>query len=264
MLHRTLGAIDDAVLSFELAHAEHESLRSPTLLMRSARELSRALRARGHGDDGDRAERREGVTRGFAATLGLSFSESPRAPELRRAELAREGATWRLSFGGRETSVKDAKGFRVLVTLLATPGQAVHVLELAGAGEIRSAVQSSEAPRLDAQAKTAYRRRLQELALQREDAEARGDSLGVESARAELEMIEDELSGALGLGGRDRRGGATERARVAVAKSLGRALDLVRAAHPDAGAHLTRSLRTGTLCVYDPDVAVEWTLRVTM
>ena len=84
-------------------------------------------------------------------------------------------------------------------------------------------------------------------------------------ARAEREQIEDELTRSLGLGGRDRAGGTAERARVAVAKSVRRALDAIGRVEPDAAAHLERALRTGFVCAYDPrsqQPPVSWEISV--
>jgi hypothetical protein len=91
------------------------------------------------------------------------------------------------------------------------------------------------------------------LRARQDDAEARADGSAALLARAELEELEDELRRSLGLGGRSRASGAAERARVAVAKALARALEAIAGSHPLAAEHLSRSLRTGAFCRYDPD-----------
>ena len=60
--------------------------------------------------------------------------------------------------------------------------------------------------------------------------------------------------------GSDRASRAVERARVAVAKSVRRALDAIARVEPACAAHLERSLRMGIECAYDPDPAarVNW------
>ena len=71
----------------------------------------------------------------------------------------------------------------------------------------------------------------------------------------------DELSAAYGLGGRPRRAGdPAERARTAVTARIRAAIAGIEALHPELGRHLRLSVRTGTLCVYEPDRPVPWTL----
>ena len=58
---------------------------------------------------------------------------------------------------------------------------------------------------------------------------------------------------ATGLAGRPRRATAdAERARVNVTRTLRATIDRVMAAAPIAGAHLASSIRTGTMCRYQP------------
>jgi hypothetical protein len=38
------------------------------------------------------------------------------------------------------------------------------------------------------------------------------------------------------------------------------AIRRIAGAHPDLGRHLTRSVRTGTFCVYDPDQPTPWSV----
>jgi hypothetical protein len=54
-----------------------------------------------------------------------------------------------------------------------------------------------------------------------------------------------------------------ERARVSVTRRLRDAIDRIAEAHPELGAHLNRTIRTGTRCSYlvDPAVAPRWDVR---
>jgi len=70
-----------------------------------------------------------------------------------------------------------------------------------------------------------------------------------------------QLAAAYGLGGRPRRAGdPAERARQTVAARIKEALARIDAVHPDLGRHLRRSVRTGRVCVYEPDSPIEWSL----
>ena len=78
----------------------------------------------------------------------------------------KEGDYWTVGFEGRTIRLKDAKGLRYLGQLLRHPGRECHALDLVtqGAGSSESRRGSSDdEPLLDAQAKAAYKRRLDEL-----------------------------------------------------------------------------------------------------
>lgn len=111
-------------------------------------------------------------------------------------------------------------------------------------------------PALDARAKAAYRRRLRELAEDLEEAERFHDTGRAERVRVELDAVTEQLAGAVGLGGRDRRADSdSERARLSVTKALKAAVKRVAVHDPVLGLHLQRSVRTGAYCSYAPDPA---------
>jgi hypothetical protein len=71
-----------------------------------------------------------------------------------------------------------------------------------------------------------------------------------------------ELRRASGLGGRSRSLGAstTERARKTVSSRLREAIRRIHAVDPELGAHLDRSIITGTTCRYQPTTPLIWKL----
>ena len=73
-------------------------------------------------------------------------------------------------------------------------------------------------------------------------------------ARDEREWIVAELRRSTRPGGASRTLGATtaERARKAVSARIRDAIRRIAEIMPDLGAHLDRSVRTGTTCRYDP------------
>jgi len=92
-----------------------------------------------------------------------------------------------------------------------------------------------------------------ELQEELQEAESWNDPARVERARQELEFIEQELSQALGLGGRERKAGsAAERARVNVQRRIRDAIRRIEGHHQGLARHLDRSVRTGTYCAYEP------------
>ncbi len=160
-----------------------------------------------------------------------------------------EGDTWALSWKGRETRVRDSKGMRDLAALLAAQGKELGALDLYGPEAV---LEHDTGEVLDAAARDAYKHRLRELEEQ--------ESLSEREA-LERDALLDQLAGAYGLGGRVRRtGSSAERARSAVTARVRDALKRVAALDPELGAHLTRSVRTGTFCSYSPETHVEWRL----
>ena len=148
------------------------------------------------------------------------------------------------------------KGFKDLMRLLQQPGIEVHCLELAD----RPAETAEGAPVLDDRARREVQTRVRELQQEIDEADAAHDLARGERAREELDRIVELLSGALGLGGRSRTlGSAAERARSAVTWRIRNAIRKIGQAHPRLGRHLENAVRTGTFCVYQPEVAVDWT-----
>lgn len=192
-----------------------------------------------------------GAVRRAAVVAGLLADTQP-APAPRAeltAKLERRGAVWHLAFRGTDTAFADLKGLQYLAMLLAQPGREFNALELCGGHDVDAPM-----PMIDEQARSAYRRRLAEVEQDITEAEADNDTVRAERARCDKEFLLAELSGALGLGGRLRGvGGAAERARTSVTRSLRYAL--ARVAEHDAALaeHLGRTVRTGNRCSYLPD-----------
>jgi non-specific serine/threonine protein kinase len=106
---------------------------------------------------------------------------------------------------------------------------------------------------LDERARRDYRRRLECLRTQIEEAESMNDIAGAEAAREEIEQLSAELSRAFGLGGRARRAGSNvERARVNVQRRLKHAIERISGECPAAGKHLEWAISTGSFCSYRP------------
>ena len=226
------------------------------------RNLVRALKvAHAFGRTSDiaalEAELGELTNAGASATTA---DESKRSP----AGLQREGDVWLVTYNGRSTRLRHSLGLKYLATLLASPGQEFHSIELASDGTADvSAGEQVVDPLLDPQAKSAYRRRLAELREDLEEAEAFNDMGRVAKLRAEVDLLTSELSAALGLGGRDRRLSSTsERARVSVTRATRSAIGKIDAALPRLGEHLRASVRTGTFVSYSPGtVRPRWEIK---
>jgi tetratricopeptide (TPR) repeat protein len=166
--------------------------------------------------------------------------------------LARDGDVWRVQGSGREVRVRDMRGMRLLARLIEHRGQEIHVLVLAS--EEGVPVDESDAgPRIDERALRAYRARLAELAEELDEAERNADRGRAERLRAEQAALEDEIRGAVGLGGKARKAGsATERARVNVQRRLKDALSRIADADAGLGQRFGAAVRTGTYCSFQP------------
>jgi hypothetical protein len=186
------------------------------------------------------------------------------------AFLRREGDVWAFDVDQQSVRVRDSKGVRCLATLLANPGVEIHAMELAQAGtkgdgedqarvaaaraELDGATSDDAGPLLDAEAKSAYRRRLDELRAEVDEAESFNDPERAAHAREEMDFLVRELAGAVGLGGRDRKAASSvERARVSVTKAIRATVRRIGEHDPNLGRELEATVRTGTFCIYEPD-----------
>jgi hypothetical protein len=258
-IERTLGLIaaslgrgDDARAHFTAVIAELRAAGLPVLVARTLVEW--ATCGATTADEAARAltEARELATRFGLPLVGRIDAAGQRAPApaptpAPALSLVHEGATWHVTLGAASCRVKHARGVELLARLVADPTREVHVLELVG-GDATDGGDAGEL--LDREAVVAYRARVLEL---REIIEDETDARKRDRARAELEELEDQLSAAVGLGGRRRRASnAAERARVNVQRRLTDAVKRIADAAPEIGSHLDAALRTGTYCSYDP------------
>ena len=103
------------------------------------------------------------------------------------------------------------------------------------------------------------RRRLNKAKRKRDLANARGDQEAAEEAESEIRHYSRALAEAIGKGGGHRAlGDYNERARVAVTQAVHRAMRKLQKQHPPLYEHLSSSLRTGTVCIYNPAAPIDW------
>jgi hypothetical protein len=221
--------------------------------------------------DAPEAARRLEEARGLARSLGLTGllrqidaarpegapappplpvpAPAPGAPTF---ELRREGDYWTVAAAGTVLRLKDSRGLQILHQLVSHPDREFHATDLAATGEgVKDGGDAGEL--LDRQARAEYRDRVAALEDELAEAERFGDPGRAARAREELEFLAAELSRAVGLGGRDRKGASpAERARVAVQKRLKEAIKKIEEAAPGLGRHLASTIRTGAFCSYSP------------
>ncbi len=259
LLASTMGRSEAAVEHFVAAVASHQRQGALAMLANSSFQLARVRAAR--GEVGLAAEPRrsaEELARSLGIRLVLAELASPlmAAGELakpdRTVRLRRQGEDWSLELEGHAVRLRGAVGMTMLARLVREPHREFAALDLRGSEGLRS----DAGELLDAQAKDAYRARANALREEIAHAERANDLGRAERRRDELDQLERELSRAVGLGGRDRRAGATyERARTSVTKAIRAVVRRIGEQDEALGAHLERSLRTGTVCAYSPDPA---------
>jgi hypothetical protein len=183
----------------------------------------------------------------------------------RGAVFHNEGDFWTISYLDQSFRLKDMRGLHYIAYMLAHPNERFHVRELSASvgGKALSPATSDPSlhadgedapPILDSKAKADYRARLSELRADLEEAEQMNDRGRAERIRQELEFVDEELSAAVGLNGRDRKmSDLAERTRVRIGKAIRSALRGIQQHDPSLAHHLTSCIRTGYYCAYLPD-----------
>jgi tetratricopeptide (TPR) repeat protein len=177
-------------------------------------------------------------------------------------------STWTAACGETRVRLRSTKGLRYLSELVARPGVEQHVVDLVdrvegppvAAGLDRRQL-GDAGPLLDRTSRDTYRRRVEALRTEVEDALDRGDDDRAARLEAELDALVAELARAFGLSGRSRSSSsATERARLNVTRAVRAAIDRIAESLPESGGALDRRVRTGIYCAYEPhgDDDVVW------
>lgn len=263
-----LGRMDAAEEHFDAALREHTRMGARTFLAWTQAELAELLLRRGRGGDRERASELIREATKNAEDLGLtilsSFIEKLDQPVAAAtspgtASMIREGEYVTITSGDEVVRLKASKGIGYLARLLSAPDRDVHVLELVSTGQGTVGRPDAElnvgaddvGPLLDSKAKEAYRKKVRELQEDIEEAESFNDPVRADRARAELQFIADQLAGAVGLGGRDRKAASnSERARVNVTKRIKSTIEKIASGAPRLGAHLEATIKTGTYLSY--------------
>jgi tetratricopeptide (TPR) repeat protein len=198
----------------------------------------------------------------------------------------REGEFWTVSDGSTVLRLKDTKGLRYIAQLLQHPDREFHVMDLvaperaggedsaSGLGQVsekqlnRLGMHTTNDTKtgerlLDAQARAAYQRRLEDLRDELDEATRFNDLERAARAREEMDFLARELARAVGLGGRARASASgAERARLNVTRAIKAVLRRITAGSANLGRYLETTIRTGAFCSYRPDprLKVSWKL----
>ena len=217
---------------------------------------------------------------GYRKSAELPAAKQKKAGNLFR----REGDSWIVGYDDGEVFLKDAKGLRYIAFLLRYPKQEFHVLRLIqevvgtasvekgeivdGMGKeqlakeglsISSLGESDEV--IDAKALSSYKRQIEDIIEDIQEAEDNSDFNRAETLREQKEFLEEEIIKSSGLMGRIREfDNPSERARKSVTNAINRSLIKIQVEHPALGQHLRNSIKTGLSCSYTPDKPTSWDL----
>ncbi len=160
-----------------------------------------------------------------------------------------------IHYADQSVRMNKTKGLIDISKLLERPYQDFHSMELMGVRESGS----KGVTILDAQSKKEYQERILELQQEMEEAESLSNAIKYETLSEEYDRLIAHLSKSLGLQGESRKVGSTaDKARAAVTMRIRDSIKKITAENAVLGAHLTNSIKTGLLCCYRPEVAVDW------
>jgi hypothetical protein len=258
---RTVGDLDVAVDHLEAAVVADLAIGSSPWHAMDLAALADTLDKRDGPGDRERADacRREAIGEARCAGMGqradaweqLLLPDDDLSTSL---SCRRDGRVWRVRHGDRVAIVPHNVGMEYLAKLIEHPDVEIAAVELASRHAMTGRGGSSE-PVLDQRAKADYRRRIEELRSEVDDAEACADLERAAKARLELDRFVEELARSTGFGGRTRSfAGDAERARTSVHKAIKRALAQITEADPALGHEIGAHVVTGMRCVYHPPV----------
>ena len=217
------------------------------------------------------AKRRNLQRRTKGRTIGKSIANHCVLRPGEKSLFVRQSDYWVVRYHGHAALFKSTRGLCYLAILLSEPGREYHVMELLDrARSISISVAANRrvtaglyvgSPLLDAKAKAEYKRRVNDLRQELNEAERFNDPQRRSEVQNELQAISHHLACAVGLGSRDRRTSCdAERARSAATKSIKKAIQKIGDANPSLGQHLAARIKTGYFCSYNPhpDRPIAW------
>lgn len=209
------------------------------------------------------------VRLGEAAQCAVTGASAPAGrtgaqPGPLTASMSRRGNVWTVTFGSESGNLPHAKGLADIATLVRQRDKDLPALQLLGGPSV--AVGGNE-ELIDMDALTAYRKRLEELQVEIDQATRDADLASIDRLERERENLLAELRSTTGLGGRIRSvsNEPAERARKAVSARIRDAIRRLEAVTPGLAAHLDRAIKTGLWCAYAPtgaDSSVRWRVEV--
>jgi CBS domain-containing protein len=223
--------------------------------------------------------KRTGKPIGIVTPWDLTPEEAPKEDYVFR----KQEDFWNIVFEGKSILLKDTKGLNYISYLLHNPGERIHVVALqAAAGgtpidlaaKIYSKMSAEQLEEydlsishgpgdagiaLDPEAISQYKEEYRSFMEQLGEAKKFGDHERAAKLQETIEIIEDQLVAASGLGGRARKSADTkEKIRKAVTNSIKYSFKKIQNEHRPLGRHFDESIETGTFCSYSPKKPIPW------
>ena len=251
------GDVDLAVHHFERAVAGNQQIGNRVMATIAEGELGCSLIERALDDDLARGRAHVERTIDRLSAFGLTARANQlraRADELLAkakvpdGRIIRSSSGWQLEYGEHTVTLLPSVGLERLCHLLANPRVDLPAATLAGelAYEVHQELN-------DVAALRAYRRRIDEIRSDLEQADHDHDLALAATLRDELDIVLAHLRTTMGMGGMSRSfSDSGERARVAVRKSLVRIFDTIEHQDAEFARCLRASIHTGASCRFDP------------
>jgi hypothetical protein len=251
----TIGDVERAIEHLEAAVAADLAVGNLPCHAIDRATLADALDLRDGDGDGQRAaELRRGAiedARRFGmAARAAQWEQIQPVGDSASIVLQRDGRVWRVRQGDHAALVPHTIGMCYLAEMISHPEVEIAAVALSS-GYAGPCPSISDQLVLDPRAKAEYRRRIEELQEEVDDADACADLERAARARAELDRYVEELTRSTGLAGRSRSfADDAERARIAVRKAIKRALATITEADPELGREIGSRVVTGARCVF--------------
>ncbi len=187
-------------------------------------------------------------------------SHQERATSVEEAIFRKEDGMWRLSFNEKAVYFTEKlKGLGYIAELLQKPRMAIEAVLLAGAS--LGSTKLIAVPGLELADDNAIKAVRAELVKKR--AEIAGltarDWTRKGVLQEEILKLEEYLGQVEAHQGRARKvAGTAQRSRSSVTNAVNRAIERISAHHPDLGGHLKKSIKKGTIFIYDPVELPDW------
>jgi hypothetical protein len=253
----TTGDTDQAVRHLRAAIDRNLAIGHWPAVMMSRLRYAQALAKRAGPEDAAAARNERATATSEASALGIPLPLPGEVVCDDAIECSRHGRNWRVTLGSRSVAVEHSIGLLHLAVLIANPRREIPAIDLVAGVEAVTGGATRDAgsaqPVLDRTAIREYRHRLSQLPAEIDALEARNDTRRAAQARAEREWLIAALSGASSLGDRTRCfTDDPERARIAVGKSIRRAITRIAEMDAVIGETLRGRIRTGIRCSYWP------------
>lgn len=172
----------------------------------------------------------------------------------------KRGEYWELKFAGKKVILKDSVGLFYIARLIREPNCEIPALTLFAerTGVAEEALKGSSGEISNAQSRSSYKERCEELVKDIERAKSDNNIGEIESLQAEFEQLASELVASTGLGGRSREKSDAEKIRKSVFEAIKRCRKKIGESHQILAVHLENCISTGTNPRYSPSPPTDW------